>query len=580
MLADMLAISATWLVLVAVLCGIGLAIERLFGFKRVSAELALTAFWLGWAFVVTLVQVWHLFARIDAAPFLVVAVLGVAGIVWNAARLGPVLKGGRLAKLIYALVLCAFALWLSNRAMGSVTNTDAGLYHISSVRWASLYPVVPGLGNLHGRLAFNSSYFLFQAFLDIGPWSHRSHHLASGLLLFAVCAQAGLSAAKALLRRASLRPHDLLRLLLLGPVLRQCFVSATDPSPDVPVLLLGIVVGVQLCKLLFTEQDDRERAFDAFVIVWLSAVGISVKPSFVVVGFFSSLIAVGYYLWQRRRCRERRMAVGTLAWAAMAPVVVLVSWMAHGVFLSGYVAYPSACGSFDVEWKIPRKIVMIEWEGVRSWARQPHEECSKVLADWGWLGSWVSRMKTSPDVIVPLAMILAGLFIASCGRGRLGIKPLPALLVALPSVAAIIFWFFTAPHPRLAGAALWFVGAWAMLLASMRWWHPRHSVAVAIVALAVAGLVSIADGIKQRSLYVRPGPDNGFWPLPRVEVEEFVTDSGLVLYVPKGGESWDSPLPCTPGPRKCIRLRRPGDLGSGFVTSSPRRERSQTAPSS
>jgi hypothetical protein len=298
------------------------------------------------------------------------------------------------------------------------------------------------------------------------------------------------------------------------------------------------------------------------------------------VGALSSLIAVVYYLWRRRGSREGRTKLRALAWPALVAIVVLGSWMAHGVFLSGYIAYPSTYGSFDVEWKVPRENVALERKWVLSWARKPRHDCDEVLADWGWLGSWTSRMKTSPDVIVPLAMILAGLFIASCGRGRLGIRPLPGLLLVVPSVVAIVFWFFTAPHPRLAGAALWFVGAWVMLLVSVRWWRPRHSVAVAAVALVVAGLVSVADGIKQWKLYVRPGSDNGFHPLPRVEIEEFVTDSGLVLYVPEGGQSWDSPLPCTPGRPRGLRLRRPGDLGSGFVLSVPSREQSQSGPSS
>ncbi|MGH7657841.1 MAG: hypothetical protein ACREL6_06365, partial [Gemmatimonadales bacterium] len=43
--------------------------------------------------------------------------------------------------------------------------------------------------------------------------------------------------------------------------------------------------------------------------------------------------------------------------------------------------------------------------------------------------------------------------------------------------------------------------------------------------------------------------------------------SGLILNTPaRGMLCWDAPLPCTPHPAPNLRLRRPGDLGGGFVT--------------
>ena len=40
---------------------------------------------------------------------------------------------------------------------------DSGLYHAQAIRWIEEYGVVPGLANLHCRLAYNSSAFLLTA---------------------------------------------------------------------------------------------------------------------------------------------------------------------------------------------------------------------------------------------------------------------------------------------------------------------------------------------------------------------------------------------------------------------------------
>jgi hypothetical protein len=51
-------------------------------------------------------------------------------------------------------------------------------------------------------------------------------------------------------------------------------------------------------------------------------------------------------------------------------------------------------------------------------------------------------------------------------------------------------------------------------------------------------------------------------------MKEVETDSGLVVHVPKDStedQCWDAPLPCAPSADRRLRLRRPGDLGSGFV---------------
>jgi hypothetical protein len=61
-------------------------------------------------------------------------------------------------------------------------NYDSGLYHLQSIRWDNTYPIVPGLGNLHERLAFNQSFFEFVAALNFQPYFGHGSALANSFL--------------------------------------------------------------------------------------------------------------------------------------------------------------------------------------------------------------------------------------------------------------------------------------------------------------------------------------------------------------------------------------------------------------
>ncbi|MGV2435393.1 MAG UNVERIFIED_CONTAM: hypothetical protein LVT10_11320 [Anaerolineae bacterium] len=55
----------------------------------------------------------------------------------------------------------------ANNALLAPARYDAGLYQIQSVMWSNQFPIVRGLGNLHGRLAFNNSFHLYIAWLNL-----------------------------------------------------------------------------------------------------------------------------------------------------------------------------------------------------------------------------------------------------------------------------------------------------------------------------------------------------------------------------------------------------------------------------
>jgi hypothetical protein len=204
-------------------------------------------------------------------------------------------------------------------------------------------------------------------------------------------------------------------------------------------------------------------------------------------------------------------------------------------------------------------------------------------------------------VRIPLLLTLAGCFFTLFYRvmkNRDAKAYGVPWLFLVPSVASLLFWFMAAPDPRYAGAAFWVLGAGAVMLAAQelgRSFNGKMSRCATFLCLAlVASLIAseVIDGkaealrgiikenkplqvfrhlsIKRDLILSEPGGDSGFYASPHVDLNTFVTHSGLLMYVPKNGKQcWDAPLPCARRPIPDLRLRQEGDMRSGFMCSDP-----------
>lgn len=140
--------------------------------------------WLGFFAVSTLSMFFSLFFPVTIISLAVFLIGGIAGL--------PLLYGeyrhfamgeqkAQRALFIYAAVLILFYLAFLYSVTELTAPYDTGLYHAQTVRWLNEHGTPPGLGNLHARLAFNSSWLSFAALLDNGPWDNRSEALLPAL---------------------------------------------------------------------------------------------------------------------------------------------------------------------------------------------------------------------------------------------------------------------------------------------------------------------------------------------------------------------------------------------------------------
>lgn len=554
-------IALMWGVYAVLFIGLGGWVGRgMWGFRIHRTDDLLRAFWLGWAVNLGMLQVWHLFAPIHAATFGLLALVGGVGLLVVARDVWRVLWASRGA-WPYLLTFGGLGVLFANAAMGAPSVGDFALYHQQAIIWNKTYPIVNGLGNLHGRLAFNNATFLYAAQLDSAPLAGIGNHTASGLLIMAGLAW-GLIGWRRVMR-GDVRPSALLTALTLPVVF---WTTANNehirtPDNDLPPLILGLVVSIVLLQLF--EQDDRPRQKqDLALLIVLAAAGLIGKLSFAVFGGMAAGVAL---VWLARV--DWRDLLRPVLIAGGVALVLVGVWMWRGVILSGYPLYPATVAAFDVDWRMSCEVAQTEADWVYAWARQPFTPIEELTAT-NWLFDWLVRtLRRDMEVVTPL-LVLA---ISAVWRVRLQQRLSATWAYVLVPLAALVFWFFAAPDPRFAGSAIWLLayGVAALTLADYGRAHPQ-------VVQAVALMLVILLSYETRETFLTYLPENGsaFHAQTEAAVVPFTTDSGLTVFVPDTTQRADedrcyhAALPCTPFRNPDLQLRNPDDMSAGFRVES------------
>ena len=590
-----LSILVTQLVVAAALVGVGLGVRRGFGLRRLGLDDGFLAFWTGLGAVILFLMLWNFFLPISGVVLPLVLLAGAAGLAGNRSGLAGVLReeGWRPSRGVW-LLLGLVALWIANLSLGPLDNWDSALYHIQAVKWAESYPVVPGLANLDGPIAFNNSTWLFDALLSSGPWRDRSNHLANGLLILVFLLQAIVAGAR--LSTGRLQPVRVFQLLLFTPAASLAFHGRISSFvTDIgPALVVMIATGLLFAQLSSPPENEDEAAYGLFALGVLLALAVTMKLNasvFAATGFLVANLA-----WLRRRTgpRQRR----ALAWAWGAVSLFAAVWMGRGLVLSGYPLFPAPILGVPVEWRAPAEHAAAEYAFIVHSGKGSTHNPAVVSGAGGlsaWLPHWVheSALYDPYELAIPAGLLLiASLFAAgSLSRAppqvRAELRSGWWLLV--PHAAVLIAWFATSPEPRYAMPYAWSLALIPAVQGIRAWWATsRRPAPGPLVRLGV--LLGWTPFVASPLLYQgnwsafageapwrvilhdnlnRAGSDGWFQPIARhATLHVYRTQSGLVLNT-VANRCWDAPLPCTPNPAPNLRLRKPPELSKGFVVDGP-----------
>ncbi len=499
-------------------------------------------FLVGLAATTAALQLWSLFAPINKATLLVASGAGLAGLVLGGPPALRNARNGFKSHIPQLAVLGAAALWFAAFGQLALRHGDSGLYHISSVKWASEFSVVPGLGNLHQRLAFNTSFHLLAALFESVGFNIGTGQLINGLL--GCAAVAFLCPAI----RGQSQPLRLFDGLLLLPVLATVF---TRPyfgvSPDVSITLLGTILASFLLHH-FCAPDEDTTGSRLQQIAAVSALGLTMKLGF---GLLAAIGPAAASLAARNQKWRHRFLIPGVVWG-----LLFFPWVARNVVLSGHLIFPVAGTQLPVEWAVPRSLTLGMSMIIKNWARRPLVFWTEI-GTLDWIPLWLQNL--DPE------FVLLGV---TCVCLWIGVAALPTTAktrktrtttalakIGLVHAAALLFWFATAPDPRFAGATPWVLTATAaaILIPSLDRAPARRS----LLALSLFTFtVPIPLGFR-RALGYPTGR-------PQIAVSQKQTHSGMTVSVPARDQCWDTPLPCTPYFRPALQ-RRGDSLGDGFI---------------
>ncbi len=342
--------------------------------------------------------------------------------------------------LITALLAMLFLLLLV-LSKGIPYQYDTGLYHAQSIRWIETYGVVPGLGNLHNRLAYNSSFFCLQALFSLYFLVGQSLHGVNGFITFfflgyAICSMK-------VFRTKKICLSDCFRLALLifyshEEANYQITVSAIN-SPGSDLMTLGLVLYIftkWISHLEDGEQDPRPFAYLCILGVYAATLKLS-----------AALVVLLTILPASQLIRQKKWKEISVYF--FAGILVLLPFLIRNVLISGYLIYPyPELDLFQVDWKMPSYTLVYDRNEIKAWGWGLNDVMKFDSPFSVWFPVWYGKLDPFLRTFF-LATLISAPIVFGIGFYRLlRHKDGKELLLAVTMAACFLLWFIGAPSPR------------------------------------------------------------------------------------------------------------------------------------
>lgn len=525
----------------------------LLGIRHILGKKEKRVFWPD-SYVMAGLIVWNVYAQLFSLFYKVgllanLIVLGICILTAAAFRhelgeelgeqLGRITKG---EKLFYLFLFLLFAYGTSR----GIIHYDTGLYHAQSIRWIEEYGVVKGLGNLHCRLAYNSSSFSLSALYSFAFLGGQSYHCVAGffaLLLAKVCSEISLA-----WKRKGLILADIARLMGFY-YLMIIFDEMISPASDYFTVLTVFYIVIRYLDLV--EQGEADwLPYSLLALVCVYTMSLKLSAALIV------LLAL----------KPAAMLIKEKNWKGIAVFIclgamVLLPYLIRNVLISGWLVYPFTwVDFFQVDWKIPKGLADYDAREIQVWGRGVYDVARYGEPIGVWLKGWFLS-QTAFDKLFILAGI-AAVPVSAIAWFVAGIKKADrqrdGMLAAVTVNLSFLFWLFSAPLIRygcvyvwlaapvtFGGLAIWLIGK---KNAGKYFWRAAYGL------LAVVGCYKIfAFG---REIVLGFSPDYFIY---QKEYENFETEDyeveGVTFYYPVEGDrvGYDA-FPSSPG-RAEIQLR-------------------------
>ena len=556
----MLSILPIWAYIFLTVFITGLAVTRLFSSGSYHVEDICMA---GIMSVTVYAQIFSLFGGVGLAANIILIIICFisAFVVFRkkeyAGLLG--LKAMRENRAFLIFVLCAVLVMAYGSSRGYF-HYDSDLYHGQAIHWIEDYGVVKGLGNLHGRLAYNSSSFALSALYSFAFLGGMSYHACAGfvaLLLFVSCGRI-----VHIFKDKKVKVSDFVRAAGIYYICN-IYDEMVSPASDYFTMLFFIYIVIR-----FLDGAEKSEDADYYGIYALMAFfGLTLKLS---VGPLVILTLVPLVMLIKEKKYSKIVAYGVAVLAIVLPFLI------RNVIISGRLFYPSiALDIFNVDWKIPEDAALSDKAYIIAFGRGYSSMDAASLPINAWFSTWyfsldkIWKMMFYGGVMGSIFWIIDRLK----EFGKKDKKSTDAIIdfTVFTVIVSSVFWLMSSPLVRYGQGYL-------LVLPAITWGRAIlplfnriekenirkvfNGIVIAFIGLfliykAVMTAGYIKDTIRQ-PYYLHP-QDYG-----RYETH-IVTVGNMSVYAPNSGDStgyYD--FPSVPSDAYLPELYDPDDFSKGF----------------
>lgn len=555
----MLSVLLSWIIIfvASLIFGYG-AVKLLYGRCHESLQKLDVYLVVGLMFLNVYAEIFSLFYKVGGLACLILFVLGIMTLLslrlwggekynnYNNGKLTSLIKGREWNIILICVGVAATLFW----TVGYPTHYDTSVYHVQAIKWIEEYGVVPGLGNLHNRFAYNSAFMPLQALFSLEWILGQSLHTVNGYICALAIAYA--IGTNGLVNGKKLKLSDFLKIIALIYVYEyRSYISS--PSSDTLTMLLVLYICIKWSE--FVERDIKEAipyTCLCVLAVWAVTVKLSAAVC-IVLAIYPAVLLIKNKQWGKMICN---ISLG---------LIVIVPWLARNVIISGYLLYPyPQIDLFNVDWKMPASVCVYDAREIMAWGRGLNNYLLYELSIWEWFPRW---FETVPKTITILGLISGNVIVIwlCCNIIRRRKTDIRYTLLFVYSIIALVVWLFSAPLFRYGMVYLlipiceviWMILGWTKNNVRL-----QYSMRILVILLLIpiwSIYISSWGGLKNYPTFMQ---ENYEWKLTdSVEIAD-----GISVWYPVADDrgSYDV-FPCVPFINMIKKIEvRGAELADGF----------------
>lgn len=439
----MIEILFSWFIILIAAILFGYGAMRIF-YKQAKYLFTIDVFVLSGLMLLTVyAEIFSLFYKVGIMACFILGLIGIALFIWlfikEKEQLLEMVSSFYGKSYIYWLMgilgILATLLW----TIQTPQHYDTALYHAQSVRWIEEYGVVPGLGNLHNRFAYNSAFMPLQALFSLEWLFDRSLHSLNGFiccvfLIWAVVTNNFIAGKKLLL-------SDFFKFAMVIYIcINKDYISSL--SSDILAMLLTIYILTKWSELRESgEEDALSYAFICMLCVWAATVKLSTATG-VLLAVFPIVLLVKNKDWK------------TLVAHICAGVLIALPWLIRNVIISGYLIYPYAkIDFFNFDWEMLPSILEYDKQEIAVWGRKIEDVARYYEPIYKWVGVWF-KAQSAFEKCLTITGMFSIVIVVGLGIYKLFKKQYADAMLYIMPIIGLALWFFSAPLLRYGSAFL------------------------------------------------------------------------------------------------------------------------------